>query len=111
LRRAPPHAERAAERRPAPAGAAPTLADVDPHLRLTGIDARLGYTAHTARVWTWGWGIGGGVATVANLVPLAFVAPVLTQPTGSIEDLRRYRSGALDEGTTIKVGLAFEGRF
>ncbi len=26
-------------------------------------------------MWTWGWGTGIGVATLANLAPLAFVAP------------------------------------
>jgi len=56
-------------------GAAPALAAVAPLARLQWIDGRLARTAHRARVWTWGWGIGIGVATVANLAPLAFVAP------------------------------------
>jgi hypothetical protein len=60
---------------PAMAGAAPALAEVAPAVRLQWIDARLARTAHRARIWTWGWGIGIGVATVANLAPLAFVAP------------------------------------
>jgi len=66
---------RAADRCPAGAGGGPTLADIDPELRLHFIDDRLGRTAHRAKVWTWGWGIGIGAATVANLIPLAFVPP------------------------------------
>ena len=68
-------AARAAERCPAGAGGGPTLAAIDPELRLHFIDERLARTAHRAQVWTWGWGIGIGVATVGNLVPLLFVAP------------------------------------
>jgi hypothetical protein len=60
---------------PAMTGGAPTLAEVDPLLRLQWIDARLARTAHRAHLWTWGWGVGLGVATVANLAPLAFVSP------------------------------------
>ena len=60
---------------PAGAGGGSTLAEIDPELRLRFIDERLGRTAHRAQVWTWGWGIGIGVATVGNLVPLAFVQP------------------------------------
>jgi hypothetical protein len=60
---------------PAMAGGAPTLADVDAAIRLQWIDARLARTAHRARVWTWGWGGALAVGTVANLAPLAFVAP------------------------------------
>jgi hypothetical protein len=217
-------AARAQGRCPAPAGATPALAEMDPHLRLDWIDARLGRAAHKARVWTRGWGIGIGVATVANLVPLAFVAPedridwyvgaattvvgivplviapldvvgdarelharvlaapgtgqdtcalladaetrlardaknqadgqrwwlhagnvvlntgvglflalgynhwlagafnavigsaigealILTQPTESIDDLRRYRSGALEDAAPTRLGLAFTARF
>jgi hypothetical protein len=66
---------RAAGRCPAPVGSAPILESVDPELRLRFIDEQLARTAHRARVWTWGWGIGIGVATVGNVVPLAFVAP------------------------------------
>jgi hypothetical protein len=68
-------AARAADRCPAGAGGGATLAEIDPELRLRFIDERLGHTAHRAQVWTWGWGIGIGVATVGNLVPLAFVPP------------------------------------
>jgi hypothetical protein len=51
------------------------LASINPELRLSFIDEHLAQTAHRAQVWTWGWGIGIGASTVANLVPLAFVAP------------------------------------
>jgi hypothetical protein len=71
--RSPP--ARAADRCPVGAGGGPTLAEIDPELRLHFIDERLAHTAHRAQVWTWGWGIGIGAATVGNLVPLAFVAP------------------------------------
>ena len=37
-------------------------------------------------------------------------AIILTQPTGSIDDLRRYRSGALDPSSP-PLGLALGGRF
>jgi len=57
------------------AGGAPVLEAVDPAFRLHWIDARLARTAHRARLWTWGWGTGLVVATVANLAPLAFVSP------------------------------------
>jgi len=57
------------------AGGGAALASIDPEVRLRFIDERLARTAHRAQVWTWGWGIGIGVATVGNLVPLAFVAP------------------------------------
>lgn len=57
------------------AGASANVESIDPELRLRFIDERLARTAHQAEVWTWGWGIGIGVATVGNLVPLAFVAP------------------------------------
>jgi len=66
---------RAADRCPAGAGGGPALAQIDPELRLHFIDDHLARTAHRARIWTWGWGIGIGVATVGNLIPLAFVAP------------------------------------
>jgi hypothetical protein len=68
-------AARAAGSCPPGAGGGPTLAAVDPELRLHFIDEHLGRTAHRAQVWTWGWGIGIGVATVGNLVPLLFVDP------------------------------------
>jgi hypothetical protein len=68
-------AVRAADRCAPPVGASPALAEIDPELRLRFIDEHLARTAHHATQWTWGWGIGIGVATVANLVPLAFVAP------------------------------------
>jgi len=70
-----PRAAQAADRCPAGAGGGAALASVDPQLRLRFIDDHLAQTAHRAQVWTWGWGIGIGVATVGNLVPLAFVAP------------------------------------
>ena len=66
---------RAAERCPAGAGGGPTLAAIDPELRLHFIDERLARTARRAQLWTWGWGVGIGVATVGNLVPLLFVDP------------------------------------
>ncbi|HXJ20583.1 MAG TPA: hypothetical protein VMT03_10145 [Polyangia bacterium] len=68
-------AARAATECPVGAGGSPALAGIDPELRLHFIDDHLAITAHRAQVWTWGWGIGIGAATVANLVPLAFVAP------------------------------------
>jgi len=64
---------RAAELCPRVAGGGETLAAIDPELRLHFIDGRLARTARRAEVWTWGWGIGIGVATIGNLVPLAFV--------------------------------------
>lgn len=66
---------RAAGGCPVGAGGTPALGQIDPELRLRFIDEHLARTAHRAQVWTWGWGIGIGVATVGNLVPLAFVAP------------------------------------
>ena len=72
---AAPARARAGEPCPVPAGAAPELGALDAELRLAWIDASLARTAHQAHVWTWGWGIGIGVATLANLAPLAFVAP------------------------------------
>jgi hypothetical protein len=66
---------RAADRCPTGAGGGAALAQIDPELRLHFIDERLALTAHRAQVWTWGWGIGIGVATIGNLIPLAFVAP------------------------------------
>ena len=68
-------AARAAEQCPPGAGGSPVLAGIDPELRLQFIDESLARTAHRAHLWTWGWGTGIGVATVANLVPLFFVAP------------------------------------
>jgi hypothetical protein len=70
-----PAAARADAGCPAGAGGGATLASIDPELRLRFIDERLARTAHHAQVWTWGWGIGIGASTVANLIPLAFVAP------------------------------------
>lgn len=69
-----PDAQAAPRCPPGVAGSA-VLGEIDPELRLHWIDDHLGRTAHRARVWTWGWGTGIVVATVANLVPLAFVAP------------------------------------
>jgi hypothetical protein len=66
---------RAADRCPAGAGGGTALAEIDPELRLRFIDERLARTGRNARIWTWGWGIGIGVATIGNLIPLAFVAP------------------------------------
>ncbi len=48
---------------------------VDAEMRLRWIDAHLARTAQRARLWTWGWGAGLVVATIGNLVPLAFVPP------------------------------------
>jgi hypothetical protein len=62
-----------AGRCPSIAGGSPALLAVDPELRLRWIDERLARTAHRARVWTWAWGTGLVVATVGNLIPLAFV--------------------------------------
>ena len=56
-------------------GGGPALLDVDAELRLHWIDEHLARTAHRARVWTWAWGTGLVVATVGNLIPLAFVPP------------------------------------
>lgn len=56
-------------------GGSPALLTVDPELRLRWIDERLAHTAHQARLWTWAWGTGLVVATVGNLIPLAFVPP------------------------------------
>ena len=56
-------------------GGSPALFAVDAELRLRWIDERLARTAHEAQVWTWSWGTGLAVATVANVVPLAFVSP------------------------------------
>jgi hypothetical protein len=72
---AAPRARAASGRCPPIAGGAPVLEQVDPALRLHWIDAHLARTAHRARLWTWGWGTGLVVATVANLAPLAFVSP------------------------------------
>ena len=66
---------RAGTRCAAGAGASTVVENIDPELRLRFIGDRLARTAHNAQVWTWGWGIGIGVATVGNLVPLAFVSP------------------------------------
>jgi hypothetical protein len=63
-----------AETCPVPAGATGRLQLIDAGTRLAWIDAHLAVTAHHARVWTWGWGIGIVGATGANLVPLAFVS-------------------------------------
>jgi len=54
-------------------GAGP--AGIAGQVRLEWIDARLARTARNARRWTWGWGIGLAVGTVANLAPLPYVAP------------------------------------
>ena len=56
-------------------GDSPALLTLDAELRLRWIDERLARTAHRARVWTWAWGTGLVVATVGNLIPLAFVPP------------------------------------
>ena len=77
---------------PVVAGGSAALAAINPELRLRFIDEHLARTAHRAQVWTWGWGIAIGVATVANVVPLFFVAP---------EDRVDWYVGA---GTTI-VGV------
>ena len=65
----------AAQSCPAPTGTAPSLAAVDGGARLAWIDARLSRTAHHTRLWR-GWITAGlAAATVANLIPVAFVAP------------------------------------
>lgn len=66
---------RAADRCPSGAGGSPALLEMDPEVRLRFIDQHLTRTAHRAQLWTTGWGVGIGVATVGNLVPLFYVAP------------------------------------
>jgi hypothetical protein len=46
---------------------------IDGEVRLQWIDQRLSLTAHHARIWTWGWGVGIVGATLGNLAPLPFV--------------------------------------
>jgi hypothetical protein len=67
----------ATERCPDLAGAESSdlLAQIDAAARLTWIDQHLSRTGKSARIWQWGWGGGIVLATAANLVPLAFVAP------------------------------------
>jgi hypothetical protein len=104
---------------PVPVGVSPSVGAIDGRARLDWIDARLGRTAHRAKVWTWGWGVGIGVATVGNLVPLLFVkpedridwyvaagttvigvVPLLIAPLDVVGDSRalRVRVDALDHG-------------
>ena len=54
------------------------------------------------------WGAG-----VFNMVGGSAIgeAIILTQPTGSIEDLRRYRAGALDDGSAPGATLTYRGTF
>ena len=59
---------------PIAAGAGTGVANLPAELRLAWIDAQLAHGAQKAQRWTWGWGIGIGGATIANLVPIAFVA-------------------------------------
>lgn len=59
---------------PIAAGVGTAVANVPAELRLAWIDAQLAHGAHKAKRWTWGWGIGIGGATIANLVPIPFVA-------------------------------------
>jgi hypothetical protein len=66
---------RAATTCPTQAGIGPGPAGIPAQVRLEWIDARLARTARNARRWTWGWGIGLAVGTVANLAPLPWVAP------------------------------------
>ena len=77
---------------PVGAGGSAALAGIAPELRLHFIDEHLARTAHRAQIWTWGWGVWIGVATIGNLVPLLFVEP---------EDRIDWYVGA---GTTI-VGV------
>jgi hypothetical protein len=72
---ASPARAQTAGRCPSTVGASPALLAVDAELRLRWIDEHLAHTAQRARLWTWGWGAGLVVATIGNLVPLAFVAP------------------------------------
>jgi hypothetical protein len=55
-------------------GGSEQLTRIDPFVRLTWIDQHLSRTAHSARIWKWGWGAGIIVATAANLAPIPFVA-------------------------------------
>ena len=59
---------------PIVAGAGVGTAGIPGEVRLAWIDAQLARGAHKAKVWTWGWGIGIGAATIANVVPIPFVA-------------------------------------
>ena len=117
----------AAARCPAGAGGGATLADIDGETRLGWIDARLTRTARKARLYTWGWGIGIGGATIANIVPLAFVSkgdridwytgagttiigivPLLIAPLDVVEDARAMHAGvaAAPPGDDVCVRLA-----
>ena len=60
---------------PVQVGDSDRLAAIDGDVRLAFIDSHLARASRQARIWTWGWGFGIGVATVGNLVPLAFVSP------------------------------------
>jgi hypothetical protein len=91
-------------------------------VRLSWIDSHLSSTAHRARVWTWGWGIGISVATVGNLVPLAFVdkseridwyvgagttviglVPLLIAPLNVVDDARSLHATLAAESSTANV--------
>jgi len=110
---------------PGPVGGNETVAAMDGSLRLHWIDQRLSTTAHHARVWTWGWGIGIVGATLANLAPLPFVAkenridwyvgagttiigivPLLIAPLDVVADaaqLRAAMASELNEATVCRI--------
>jgi hypothetical protein len=72
---ATPASVRAAGTRcPVEASARDALSGIEGETRLRWIDGHLATTAQRTRLWTWSWGSGIVVATVANLAPLPFVA-------------------------------------
>ncbi len=96
---------------PIVAGAGVAAASIPGEVRLGWIDAELAIGAHKAKLWTWGWGIGIGGATIANIVPIPFVArqdridwytgaattivgivPLLIAPLDVIADSRELRA-------------------
>lgn len=110
---------RGATRCPAGAGGGETLEAIDGEARLSWIDVHLSTTARRARIWTWGWGTGIIVATVANLAPLPFVAksdridwyvgasttivgivPLLIAPLDVVDDARKLHAEAAAGAST-----------
>ena len=75
LASAPAVARAAATACPSPTGADARLRQIDSRARLAFIDRLLTDEAHRARLWAWGWGGGIGVAGVASLAAVPFVAP------------------------------------
>ncbi|HEX3694841.1 MAG TPA: hypothetical protein VH374_05565 [Polyangia bacterium] len=116
----------------APRDADAVLATIDAQQRLAWIDAHLVTTAHRARLWTWGWSAGLGLATAANLAPLAFVSadqridwyvgagttvigivPLLIAPLDVVADatqLRRAIAQRLPQDGTCALLADAEGR-